>query len=214
VSELQFETWEDFNDFLSHGTPTDLHSLALKHTGCWTTQALCDQEEMLCAEADSLNEVIFIRVAGAKNVSEQTLKYLLECGSPNTEWRASLSGALMSSPAITSEILTLIPVDDYVDDGDIALEMFFHELANLDVISHIALEGLGISEIVDLAAAEKFGSVGQETDWSQRNKYRREILLRMQAKWEEVSVVGRAPTQDEIESIPDVITYLLTTSSD
>ena len=121
----EFETWEDFNDFLLEATSLDLHSLAVKHTDCWSNQALCEEEEMLWDEGDNLDEVVFIRVVGAQNVSEQTLRYILECGSPNTEWRAVLSNAIMSSPAITSEILTLIPVDDYVNDGVVAFEMFF-----------------------------------------------------------------------------------------
>jgi hypothetical protein len=210
----EFETWEDFNDFLLEATSLELQSLAVKHTDCWSNQELCEEEEMLWDEGDSLDEVIFIRVVGAQNVSELTLKYILECGSPNTEWRAALSNAIMSSPAITSEILTLIPVDDYVNDGEVAFEMFFHQLANLDVISHITSDGLGISDIVDRLAMEKFGGVGLETDWPQRNKYRQEILLRMQAKWDEVSKEGRVPSQDEIESIPEVITYLLTKSAE
>ena len=210
----EFETWEAFNEFLLEATSTELHSLAVKHADCWINQELCEEEEMLWDEGDYLLEVVFMRVVGAQNVNDETLKYILECGSPNTEWRAALSSAIMSSPAVTSEILTLIPVDDYVNDGEVAFSMFFHRLANLDVISHIALEGLGISDILDHAAAEKFGGVGLETDWPARNKYRQEVLLRMQTKWEEVSSEGRAPSQDEIESIPEVITYLMSKSSE
>jgi|LauGreSBDMM110SN_4_FD.fasta_scaffold118148_2 hypothetical protein len=210
----EFETWEDFNDFLLKAESLELHSLAVKHADCWSNQELCEEEEMLWDEGDHLDEVVFIRVVGAQNVSEQTLKFILECGSPNTEWRAALSFAIMSSPAITSEILTLIPVDDYVNDGEVAFEMFFHRLANLDVISHITSDGLGISDIVDRVAAERFGAVGLESDWHQRNTYRQDVLLRMQEKWDEVSKEGRVPSQDEIDSIPEVISYLLTKSAE
>lgn len=210
----EFETWEDFDAFLSEATSPQLHSLAMKHAECWVNQDLCEEEEMLWEEGDYLRDLVFMRLVGTPNISQETLKYILNTGSPNTEWRAALSSAIMSSPAITSEILTLIPVDDLVDDGDVAYEMFFHRLANLDVISHIALEGLSISEIVDHLAAEEYGGVGLETNWPQRNKYREEILLRMKAKWEEVSKEGREPSQDEIESIPEVIAYLLTKTSE
>jgi TPR repeat protein len=66
---------------------------------------------------------------GAPNVSAETLIFATQLGSADGDWAAYLTGAIMDSPAITSEILEQIQVWNF----DQAWELFLHPLASTEL---------------------------------------------------------------------------------
>lgn len=64
----EFESWNEFNEFLESASSEELHALALKHAECWASLSYCDEDQMLWDETAQYDELIFTRVLVAPNV--------------------------------------------------------------------------------------------------------------------------------------------------
>lgn len=181
----KFKSWEEFNEFMLSATSSQLHELALKHADCWATLQYCEEDQMLWDEAEDWGELIYTRVVGAPHISSATLEFVVNGGSENTWHRAYLSSTIMESPAITTEILLKISVDDYIDDLETARQMFFHPLATIDVIKHV------IEDYPEMIDRLTYG------DESRSAENREELVKKAQAKWLEISEADRNPTKEE-----------------
>ena len=194
---VEFETWEEFNEYINSASSSQLHSLAVKHADCWATLSFCKEDQMLWEESGDWGELIFIRVLLAKNVNIQTLKFALQVGSESTQSRAFLSLTLMDSPAITAELLLEIPVDDAIDDKDTARQMFFHPLASIDVLKHVIGS---FPEMIDLLVYQEFQDNSSVVDPDLRKEFRESLIIKVKSKWQEVSSNDRPPNSAEQES--------------
>ena len=195
-----FESWDELNDFLESASSEELYALAMKHAECWATLSFCDEDQMLWDEAEEWDELIFTKVLTAPNVGTKTLRLALETGSGSSWHRAFLSSTIMSSTAVTDEILLQIPVDDMIDDVDVARQMFFHPLATVDVLLNAIneypnnlVESLIFETVRDMTQDER------KSNRAKRDELRSDYLQKFKEKWEEVIKSDRKPTQDEQE---------------
>ena len=214
VEVPEFESWDEFNDFLESASPEELHALAVKHAECWATLSFCDEDQMLWDEAEQWDELIFTRVLVAPNVSGETLQLALETGSESTSSRAFLSSTIMSSPAVTTEILLQIPADDMIDDVDVARELFFHSVASIDVLLYALnqypnnlIEALIYETERDMTHDER------DSNRAKRDELRKQHLRNFEAKWEDVSKSDRKPTQEEQEEFDEFLEIAATDSN-
>jgi hypothetical protein len=201
-----FESWDELNEFVESASSEELHALAMKHASCWATLSFCDEDQMLWEEAEDWGELVFTRALVAPNVSVETLQLALETGSESTSSRAFLSSMIMSSPAVTNEILLQIPVDDMIDDVDTARQMFFHPSATVDVLLYAIneypnnlVESLIFETVPDVSADER------DSNRAQRDELRGSYLQKFKAKWEAVSKSDRKPTQEEQEEFDEFL---------
>jgi hypothetical protein len=179
----EFESWDEFNEFLKSASSSQLHELADKHNDCWVNLNFCREDQMLWDEGGDLGGLIYIRILGAPNISSQTLEFAIDMGSQSTWHRAYLNSTIMESPAITTELLLKIPVDDYLDDRDSARQMFFHPLASIDVIKHVIDD---YPELIDRLSTEEDSG---------------ELVQKAQTRWLEISQTDRNPTSEEQEML-------------
>ena len=180
----EFESWDEFNEFLKSASSSQLYELAVKHNDCWVDLDFCKEDQMLMDEGgDDLGELIYIRVLGAPNICSKTLDYAIDMGSQSTWHRAQLNSTIMVNPAITTELLLKIPVDDYLDDLHTARQMFFHPLASIDVIKHVIDD---YPEMIDRLSSEEDSE---------------ELVQKAQARWLEISETDRNPTEEEQEML-------------
>ena len=214
VEVPEFESWDEFNDFLESASPEELHALAVKHAECWATLSFCDEDQMLWDEAEQWEELIFTRVLVAPNVDSKTLQLALETGSENSWHRAFLSSRIMSSPAVTTEILLQIPTDDMIDDVDVARELFFHSVASIDVLLYAInqypnnlIEALVYESERDMTHDER------ESNRAKRNELRKQHLHNFKAKWEDAAISDRKPTQEEQEEFDEFLEIAATDSN-
>ena len=214
VEVPEFESWDEFNDFLELASSEELHSLAVKHAECWASLNFCDEDQMLWDEAEQWNELIFTRVLVAPNVDSKTLQLALETGSENSWHRAFLSSTIMSSPAITTEILLQIPADDMIDDAEVAEELFFHSAASIDVLLY-ALNQYPTNLIDALIYETERDMTHDERDRNRakRDELRKQHLRNFKAKWEDVSISDRKPTQEEQEEFDEFLELAATDSN-
>jgi hypothetical protein len=196
----EFETWDEFNDFIESASSEELHAVAVQHAPCWESLSFCDQDQMLWDEAEDWGELVLTKVLAAPNVSLRTLQLALETGSENSWHRAFLSSTIMDSPTVTEEILLQIPVDDMIDDVETARQMFFHPVASIDVLLYVLnqypnnLIGALIFETErDMSIDERSGNRAK------RDELTNQYLQEFKAKWEEVTLKDRKPTQAERE---------------
>lgn len=210
----EFKSWDELNDFLESASSEELHALALKHAECWASLSYCDEDQMLWDEAAQYDELIFTRVLVAPNVDTKTLQLALETGSENTWHRAFLSSTIMSSPAVTEEILLQIPADDMICDVDVATALFFHALASIDVLLYALknypnnlIDALIFEEERDMTHEER------ERNGSKRDELRKQHLRNFKAKWENVSISDRKPTQVEQEEFDKFLALASTDSN-
>jgi hypothetical protein len=185
----EFESWDEFNEFLESASSSQLYELAVKHVDCWVDLNFCSEDQMLWDEGDDLGDLIYIRVMGAPNTSSKTLEFGIDMGSQSTWHRAYLNSTIMVSPAITTELLLKIPVDDYLDDCDTARQMFFHPLASIDVIKHVIDDYPELIDRLDYS----------ESPSGAKNK--EEFVQKAQARWLEISETDRNPTSEEQEML-------------
>ena len=142
---MEFESWAESEEYLKATSSEQLHELALEHLPCW------DGEEERCEfdkeslEDGGLDSTIILRVIGAKNVSTKTLIAALDNGSPDGDWASDMSYAVMSSPAITKEVLLKVPAWNHEQ----AWWIINHELADREVIENLEASGYYVSEIID-----------------------------------------------------------------
>lgn len=184
----ELESWDEFNEFLESASSEELHALAVKHAECWASLSYCDEDQMLWDETEQWDELIFTRVLVAPNVDSKTLQLALETGSENTWHRAILSSTIMRSSAVTTEILLQIPADDMICDEDVARALFFHSVANIDVL---------------LYALNQYPN----------NLIDTQNLRNFKAKWEDVSISDRKPTQEEQEEFDEFLELAATDSN-
>jgi hypothetical protein len=201
-----FESWDEFNEYVESASSEELHALAIKHAQCWATLSFCDEDQMLWDESEDWGELVFTRVLEAPHVSLETLQLALETGSENSWHRAFLSSSIMSSPAVTEEILLQIPVDDMIDDVDTAEQMYFHPKASMDVLLYAlneypnnVIEALIFETERDMSIDER------NNNRAKRDELRKNLLQKFKAKWEEVSLNGRKPTQEEQEEFDEFL---------
>lgn len=214
VEVPKFESWDEFNDFLESASSEELHALAVKHAECWASLSFCDEDQMLWDEAEQWEELIFTRVLVSPNVDSKTLQLALETGSESTSSRAFLSSTIMSSPAVTEEILLQIPADDMIDDVDVAREMFFHSVASIDVLLYALnqypnnlIEALIYETERDMTQDER------DSNRAKRDELRKQHLRNFKAKWEDVSISDRIPTQEEQEEFDEFLELAATDSN-
>jgi hypothetical protein len=210
----EFKSWDELNDFLESASSEELHALAVKHAECWASLSYCDEDQMLWDETAQHDELIFTRVLVAPNIDSKTLQLALETGSENTWHRALLSSTIMRSPAVTEEILLQIPADDMIDDLDVATALFFHTLASIDVLLYVLnqypnnlIDALIYEEERDITHEER------ERDGSKRDELRKQHLRNFKAKWENVSISDRKPTQVEQEEFDEFLALASTGSN-
>ena len=202
----EFESWDEFNEYVESASSEELHALAIKHAQCWATLSFCDEDQMLWDEAEDWGELVFTRVLEAPHVSLETLQLALETGSENSWHRAFLSSTIMSSPAVTEKILLQIPVDDMIDDVDTAEQMYFHPKASIEVLLYAlneypnnVIEALIFETERDMSIDER------NNNRAKRDELRKNLLQKFKAKWEEVSLNGRKPTQEEQEEFDEFL---------
>ena len=206
VETPEFESWDEFNEYVESASSEELHALAIKHAQCWATLSFCDEDQMLWDEAEDWGELVFTRVLEAPHVSLETLQLALETGSENSWHRAFLSSTIMSSPAVTEKILLQIPVDDMIDDVDTAEQMYFHPKASIEVLLYAlneypnnVIEALIFETERDMSIDER------NNNRAKRDELRKSLLQKFKAKWEEVSMGGRKPTQEEQEEFDEFL---------
>jgi len=119
---------ENFLTLLSNSSAKQLQSLVIEHSDCWNSGDLCTLDKKLVEEL-GIRECVVPSVMGAPNVSAKTLIFATQLGSADGDWAAYLTGAIMNSPAITSEILEQIQVWNF----DQAWELFLHPLASTEL---------------------------------------------------------------------------------
>jgi hypothetical protein len=214
VEVPEFASWDEMNEFLDSASSEELHALAVKHAECWATLSYCDEDQMLWDEAEDWDELIFTRVLVAPNVDSKTLQLALETGSENTRHRAILSSKIMSSSAVTTEILLQIPADDIIDDAYVAEALFFHSVANVDVLLYALnqypnnlIEALIYETERDMSHEERDGNRAK------RDELRKQHLRNFKAKWEDVSISDRKPTQQEQEEFDEFLALAATDSN-
>lgn len=202
----EFESWDELNEYVESASSAELHALAVKHAQCWASLSFCDEDQMLWDEAEDWGELVFTRVLEAPHVSSETLQLALETGSENSWHRAFLSSTIMSSPAVTEEILLQIPVDDMIDDVDVAREVFLHPVASIDVLLYVLdqypnnlIEALIFETERDMTHDERDGNRAK------RDELRENLLQKFKVKWEEVSLAGRKPNQEEQEEFDEFL---------
>lgn len=210
----EFESWDELNDFLESASSEELHALAVKHAECWASLSYCDEDQMLWDETAQYDELIFTRVLVAPNVDSKTLQLALETGSENTWHRAFLSSTIMCSPAVTEETLLQIPADDMICDVDVATGLFFHTLASIDVLLYALnqypnnlIHALIYEEERDMTYEER------ERNGPKRDELRKQHLRNFKAKWENVSISDRKPTQVEQEEFDEFLALASTDSN-
>ena len=206
VEVPDFESWDEFNDFLESASSEELHALAVKHAECWTSLSFCDEDQMLWDEAEQWDEMIFTRVLVAPSLDSKTLQLALETGSENTRHRAILSSRIMSSSAVTTEILLQIPADDMIDDVDVARKLFFHSAASIDVLLY-ALNQYP-NNLIDALIYETERDMThdeRESNRAKRDELRKQHLHNFKVKWEDVSKSDRKPTQEEQEEFDEFL---------
>jgi hypothetical protein len=161
---------------------------------------------MLWDESEDWDELIFTRVLVAPNVDSKTLQLALETGSENTRHRAILSSRIMSSSAVTTEILLQIPADDMIDDVYVAEALFFHSVANMDVLLY-ALNQYPNNLIDALISEPELDMSDDERDRNRakRDELQKQHLRNFKAKWEEVSISDRKPTQEEQDAFDEFL---------
>jgi hypothetical protein len=206
VEVPEFESWDEMNEYLESATSEELHALAVKHAACWASLSFCDEDQMLWDEGEDWDELIFTRVLVAPNVDSKTLQLALETGSENTRHRAILSSRIMSSSAVTTEILLQIPADDMIDDVYVAEALFFHSVANIDVLLY-ALNQYPNNLIDALISEPELDMSDDERDRNRakRDELQKQHLRNFKAKWEEVSISDRKPTQEEQEEFDEFL---------
>jgi hypothetical protein len=202
----EFESWDELNAYVESASSAELHALAVKHAQCWASLSFCDEDQMLWDEAEDWGELVFTRVLEAPHVSLETLQLALETGSENSWHRAFLSSTIMSSPAVTEKILLQIPVDDMIDDVDTAEQMYFHPKASIEVLLYAlneypnnVIEALIFETERDMSIDER------NNNRAKRDELRKSLLQKFKAKWEEVSMGGRKPTQEEQEEFDEFL---------
>jgi hypothetical protein len=202
----EFESWDEFNEYVESTSSEELHALAIKHAQCWATLSFCEEDQMLWDEAEDWGELVFTRVLEAPHVSLETLQLALETGSENSWHRAFLSSTIMSSPAVTEKILLQIPVDDMIDDVDTAEQMYFHPKASIEVLLYAlneypnnVIEALIFETERDMSIDER------NNNRAKRDELRKSLLQKFKAKWEEVSMAGRKPNQEEQEKFDEFL---------
>ena len=201
-----FESWDEFNEYVESASSEELHALAIKHAQCWATLSFCDEDQMLWDESEDWGELVFTRVLEAPHVSLETLQLALETGSADSWSRAFLSSTIMSSPAVTEKILLQIPVDDMIDDVDTAEQMYFHPKASIEVLLYAlneypnnVIEALIFETERDMSIDER------NNNRAKRDDLRKNLLQKFKAKWEEVSLNDRKPTQEEQEEFDEFL---------
>jgi hypothetical protein len=206
VETPEFESWDEFNEYVESASSEELHALAIKHAQCWATLSFCDEDQMLWDEAEDWGELVFTRVLEAPHVSLETLQLALETGSENSWHRAFLSSTIMSSPAVNEKILLQIPVDDMIDDVNTAEQMYFHPKASIEVLLYAlneypnnVIEALIFETERDMSIDER------NNNRAKRDELRKSLLQKFKAKWEEVSMGGRKPTQEEQEEFDEFL---------
>ncbi len=198
---MKFESWDDLNEFLSEASASQLHDLAVKHADCWSKSDFCEEDEMLWEDTEDLREIILPKIVGMPNVGLETIELALNCGWADTWHRAFMSSCVMGSPAVTTEILKEIPIDDLVDDGDVARDLYFHRLADLDVLLYV-INGFPLN-LIDNLVAEEFRELGaivesySKEDQKKRVAFRQELLGKFEVKWNQVNQEGRKATLEE-----------------
>jgi hypothetical protein len=202
----EFESWDELNEYVESASSAELHALAVKHAQCWASLSFCDEDQMLWDEAEDWGELVFTRVLEAPHVSLETLQLALETGSENSWHRAFLSSTIMSSPAVTEKILLQIPVDDMIDDVDTAEQMYFHPKASMDVLLYALNEYPNNVIEALIFETERDMSIDERNDnRAKRDELRKSLLQKFKAKWEEVSMGGRKPTQEEQEEFDEFL---------
>jgi len=201
-----FESWDEFNDYVESASSEELHAMAIKHAQCWATLNYCDEDQMLWDESEDWGELVFTKVLEAPHVGLETLQLALETGSADSWSRAFLSSTIMSSPAVNEEILLQIPVDDMIDDVDTAMQMYFHPEASIEVLLHALNEYP--NNLIDavIFETERDMSIDErKNNQAKRDELRENLLQKFKAKWEEVSLDGRKPTQEEQEEFDEFL---------
>ena len=202
----EFESWDEFNEYVESASSEELHALAIKHAQCWATLSFCDEDQMLWDEAEDWGELVFTRVLEAPHVSLETLQLALETGSENSWHRAFLSSTIMSSPAVNEKILLQIPVDDMIDDVNTAEQMYFHPKASIEVLLYALNEYPNNVIEALIFETERDMSIDERNDnRAKRDELRKSLLQKFKAKWEEVSMGGRKPTQEEQEEFDEFL---------
>jgi hypothetical protein len=206
VEVPEFESWDEMNEFIESASSEELHALAIKHAECWASLSYCDEDQMLWDEAEDWDELIFTRVLVAPNVDSKTLQLAVETGSENTRHRAILSSRIMSSSAVTTEILLQIPADDMIDDVYVAEALFFHSVANMDVLLY-ALNQYPNNLINALIAEPELDMSDDEIarHRAKRDELQKQHLRNFKVKWEDVSISDRKPTQEEQEKFDEFL---------
>jgi hypothetical protein len=46
----EFESWDEFNEFLKSASSSQLYELANKHIDCWVDLDICQEDQMLVAQ--------------------------------------------------------------------------------------------------------------------------------------------------------------------
>jgi hypothetical protein len=144
---MEFESWDESEDYIKVASSDQLHELALEHLDCWGHyEERCDLENEIIEDFGS-DEMIILRVIAAKNVTTKTLIAALDNGSPDGDWASNMSYAVMNSPAITKEVLLKIPAWNHEQ----AWWIINHELADREVIENLEVIGYyyDVSEIID-----------------------------------------------------------------
>lgn len=142
---MEFDSWSTFEEYLKAATPNELHQLALEHLHCWNSSAGRCDFDMESIEDSGLDETVILRVIGTENVATKTLITALDNGSPDGDWATAMSYAVMSSPAISKEVLLLTQAWNQEQ----AWWIINHELADREIIENLEAKYYSVGEIIE-----------------------------------------------------------------
>jgi hypothetical protein len=154
---VNFETGDDFYEWLASANSAELHEFMLEHSECFT-EDLCEEEDDLLAD-DEIDELYVCEVARAKSVSEESLRHLWSLDTDNDGDRyVQKCWALLESPNLTAALLN--EIDPY---GPLMIHaMTSHSLADAKLVKKIFNQGLiSLDETIDYLVSEDILTEGE-----------------------------------------------------
>ena len=145
-----FGSGEEFYTWLDNSSADELHNLVLEHESCFSG-ALCSNEDQLI-EDEEIEDLFVCEVARSKNVTETTLKHLLNLDSGGDGGRyEQIRWALLESPNLTVSLIN--EIDPY--GPSMVKSITANALADSNLVRKIFSEFLSEEELISYLAAKE-----------------------------------------------------------
>lgn len=147
---MNFESGEDFYDWLEGASSSELHEFMLEHSSCFTDD-LCEEEDDLLAN-DEIDELFVCEIARAGAISEESLRYLwlLDTGGDGDRY-VQKCWALLESPNLTAALLNEIEPFGAL----MTYAVTSHDLADSALVKKVFTQGLiSLEQTLEFISAE------------------------------------------------------------